>query len=355
MRRLHLNLTMRAWRNMRRDWHPPLSAALLWQSFGAGSVFSGIGAMQARMAADVQSKARLDHALVILGYWRSGTTLLHELLAASGLWSFPTTRACMNPQSFLFGQTKYGDAAPRCVSRPMDDMVIRADSPQEDEFALLGLGARSPYEALLFPEHLDDALRLADPADLSTGERLFWRDTFLTFARNVSGSQNGLPLLLKSPTHACRIGTLREMLPGCRFVVVVRDPLAVFESTVRMWRKLFECYAMTRIPPDDVIRAVVLDHRPAFEGRLRQGLSNLSEDEYTLVRFEDLTEKPSMAIARIYRDLRLDGLEMAVRVAERESANRAEYVPRSRPPPEAWLGRIKERWTEVFERYGFPY
>ena len=60
----------------------------------------------------------------------------------------------------------------------MDEMEVRASSPQEDEFALLSLGARSPYEALLIPAILPEALKLIDPQDLcpqakSTGAKCF--------------------------------------------------------------------------------------------------------------------------------------------------------------------------------------
>ena len=58
-------------------------------------------------------------------------------------------------------------------------------------------------------------------------------------------------MILKSPTHGARIATLRELLPDARFVLIVRDPLTNFESVVRMWRKMFETYAIGPIPPDD--------------------------------------------------------------------------------------------------------
>jgi len=47
----------------------------------------------------------------------------------------------------------------------MDEMEVRPGSPQEDEFALLSLGARSPYEALLVPAILPESLKLTDLAN----------------------------------------------------------------------------------------------------------------------------------------------------------------------------------------------
>jgi hypothetical protein len=57
----------------------------------------------------------------------------------------------------------------------MDEMEVPASSPQEDELALLSLGATSPYEAVLIPAILPEALK---PQDLclqanSTGAKRF--------------------------------------------------------------------------------------------------------------------------------------------------------------------------------------
>ena len=78
-------------------------------------------------------------------------------------------------------------------------MEVRASSPQEDEFALLSLGARSPYEALIIPTILPEALKLTDPRDLSPADEKHWREVFLSFLAGVSVRGNGRPMILKSP------------------------------------------------------------------------------------------------------------------------------------------------------------
>src|SRR5438874_13813875 len=39
--------------------------------------------------------------IFVLGFWRSGTTFLHELLCCDSRLGFPTTYACLNPSHFL--------------------------------------------------------------------------------------------------------------------------------------------------------------------------------------------------------------------------------------------------------------
>jgi hypothetical protein len=59
----------------------------------------------------------------VLGFWRSGTTLLHELLCSDPQFGFPSTYACMNPSHFLLTEAwASGRKTPRTANRPMDNM-----------------------------------------------------------------------------------------------------------------------------------------------------------------------------------------------------------------------------------------
>ena len=98
--------------------------------------------------------ARIEHdPIVILGHWRSGTTLLHELLACDPAFVAPTTVQCGVPSHFVlseqFARERLGFLLPK--RRPMDDMTMGFDRPQEDELALCNLGLPSPWWTVAFP------------------------------------------------------------------------------------------------------------------------------------------------------------------------------------------------------------
>ena len=54
------------------------------------------------------------------------------------------------------------------MQRPMDQVTIRADSPQEDEFALTAMGVPSVYRGFLDPRRLPELKSLLDP--------IFWAE-----------------------------------------------------------------------------------------------------------------------------------------------------------------------------------
>ena len=345
---------VRLTRQLRRNWDLPLSPRLAWQSFVAGPLFSALQAMQQASTAKQRPQTSPAGSIFVLGYWRSGTTLLHEYLCHDDRFGFPSTYACMQPQHFVLTQPAALRRPLRAVRRPMDDVRVTAGSPQEDEFALLALGARSPYEALLAPRHLAEALALGDPLSLSAQELRHWKQTFLSFLNGVSAVEGGRPLVLKSPPHGYRLGLLRELCPDSYFVLVVRAPEIVYESTVRMWRTLFGVYSMEALPPEDDTRKAVLEDRPRFEAKLAAGLAGLRQDRTVLVRYEELVQNPIKVLGGLYEQLRLGGFAKVESAIKAELRLRGEYKARNAPPPEHWLRKLRSDWAAIYDKYQYP-
>jgi omega-hydroxy-beta-dihydromenaquinone-9 sulfotransferase len=324
---------------------------LLWQSSGPGSVLSAMAAMQRSVSGEQLANANLRDAVVVLGYWRSGTTLLHELLCLDQRFAFPSTHACMNPHHFLFSEASALAREGAAAQRPMDEMEVRPGSPQEDEFALLSLGARSPYEALIVPQILPEALQLTDPKDLSSADEARWREVFVSFLAGVSVRGEGRPLILKSPTHGARVATLRELLPDARYILIVRDPMTNFESVVRMWRKMFETYALGPIPSDDAIREAVLIDRPRFEAKLAAGTAGLASNRFVTLTYEALVANPLATIEVLYSRLELGDFGAVRDTLAAELGRRSAYQAKGQLPSAEWQERITGEWSQVIANY----
>src|SRR5260370_121735 len=93
--------------------------------------------------------------IFIIGHWRTGTTLLHELLILDERHNYPNTYQCLAPHHFLLTEKLFTRLFRFLLPsrRPMDNMAAGWDRPQEDEFALCMLGAPSPYLTIAFPNH----------------------------------------------------------------------------------------------------------------------------------------------------------------------------------------------------------
>ena len=177
--------------------------------------------------------------IFVIGHWRTGTTLLHELITQDRQFSYPDFFACFNPNHSLISEQFFKTYAQWMApqQRPMDNMAAGWDRPQEDEFALCLLGSPSPYVDLAFPNRPSMYPGSLDLSGLSQYELLRWKRTFMRFLQTLT-VRDPRQLVLKSPPHTARIPVLLEMFPDARFVHIVRDPYVVFPSTVKMWNSM---------------------------------------------------------------------------------------------------------------------
>src|SRR5579871_520314 len=192
------NCSLRGWRRMFARYPDRVSRALRMRCLLSGALASALEAMQERLHGAQLDAVQLPDPIFIVGHWRSGTTLLHELMALDPNLLSPTTRQCFNPQSFLLSKAP---PSGRSVVRPSGDRAVAADSPQEEEFALLCLGCRSPYEAFVFPRALSQLASLSDPQEFSDQERIDWEGRLIGFLKAVTIAGGQRRLLLKSPSN----------------------------------------------------------------------------------------------------------------------------------------------------------
>ncbi len=155
--------------------------------------------------------------MFILGHWRSGTTYLHELLTCDERFATPTTYQCFAANHFLLT----GPWIPRLFwflvpsRRPMDNVQVGWQAPQEDEFALCSLGTPSPYLRIAFPNDEVDYLKYLDMQDVDPSTLEAWQTTLRSFLRDMTFA-TGRQLALKSPDTHRSTGSLSGDVSPCK-------------------------------------------------------------------------------------------------------------------------------------------
>jgi hypothetical protein len=307
--------------------------------------------------------------IFIIGHWRAGTTLLHELLALDPRFVWPTTFECFAPSQFLV--SRWLSPLLRRFTperRPMDDMRFGLDRPQEDEWAIAVLGLGSPYETIAFPDHRPAQRQFLGLQDVSPARLRRWENGFHRFLQSVQLRANRegpdltggkrRTLLLKSPTHTARLPVLCRMFPGARFIHIVREPSELFASTVRLWTVLFDVYGCHKPHRDAPAAGVpsiadyVLQMLPDLYRGFERARSAIPPERWYDLRFEDLVADPLAEVERIYGHFRLGSFD-----AVRESI--ACYVDESgnvhsayELPPEL-RAEVAARWHDYRQRYGY--
>jgi hypothetical protein len=234
----------------------------------------------------------------------------------------------------------------------MDNMTTGWDKPQEDEFALCNLGVPSPYLAWAFPNHGPVADEYLDLVSLPGPDRERWKRTWREFVLRVAARRNGR-IVLKSPTHTARLRTILEVFPDARFVHIVRDPLVLFASTVRLWTSLSQVEGMQSPLSADWIPGHVLDTFVRMYARFEQDRNLVPAGRLVDVHYESLVADPVGEMRRIYKELNLgDFAQVQPAVAEYASQTRDYRTNRHALAPEM-AERVRKRWAPYFERYGY--
>jgi hypothetical protein len=292
--------------------------------------------------------------LFIIGHWRTGTTLLHELLILDPRHTFPNTYQCLVPHHFLFSEPVMTRLFRWLIPahRPMDNMPAGWDRPQEDEFALCMLGQPSPYLTIAFPNHPPQDQEAFDLTGLQPVALARWKQAYLNYIGRLT-LKDPRRLVLKSPTHSCRVPVLLELFPDARFVHIVRDPYSVFPSTVNLWKTLYETHGLQTPTFAGLEEQVFATFTHLYE-RIEDAKRILPPGHFHEMRYEDLVADPVTELRRMYSGLGLGDFEPARPHVEDYLRLQAGYqTNRYKPLPPAVETEITRRWGDVIRRYGY--
>ncbi len=247
--------------------------------------------------------------LFLLGFWRSGTTLLHNLLSMDPRWGFVNTYQAAMPDVFLAGQNRVRRMIEKSLppNRGVDNIPVDFAMPQEEEIAMMCSSGLSPYAFLHFPRTAQGSLNyLFAKERLDSAELEQWQREYMKLLRAASYNMGGKPLLLKSPSNTSRITALLELFPNAKFAYIQRDPYDTVRSYERLIRLMNDWHALQRADFDGLLTKQLEVYRDMATAYL--GQRELIPDGHLVeIRYEELEHDKAGQIRRIYDALGLEG------------------------------------------------
>jgi hypothetical protein len=183
--------------------------------------------------------------------------------------------------------------------RPMDNVEINFNEPQEDEFPIFRMTGLSPLEDLFFPKNENYFLSNKNdflpktPQELSTwieALKFYYKKLFFVSQKRI---------ISKNPFHSLRIDLLKQIFPEAKFIHIKRNPHKVIPSTINLW-KLFGSennYLKKQLffPTEEVIEVY-----QRMLNKIETSFNKLDKTDYFEVKYEDLTINPIKIIKNIY-------------------------------------------------------
>tara|TARA_R110000737_G_scaffold2923_1_gene8277 strand:- start:117519 stop:119162 length:1644 start_codon:yes stop_codon:yes gene_type:complete len=255
---------------------------------------------------------QLDHppgVLVIVGYYRSGTTHAHNLIACDpGVVTPRWYQALLGQGCWLsWAVTRFLLVPFLGASRPQDGVGFGPMWPAEDDFALAGWGACSTLPGrLILPSRWSKWSKWNTLETCTDAERARWRRTLAGFAWKVTRRHPQKMLVLKTPSHGAHITELVEIFGDhVRFLHVSRDPNKVIESNMRMHDDLASHLLEQPLDPSTLRDRIVTEYRDIEHATIAQSQS-LDEGRLAFITHEALIADPIGQLATAYQTLGLE-------------------------------------------------
>jgi omega-hydroxy-beta-dihydromenaquinone-9 sulfotransferase len=270
-----------------------------------GSVLTFPIQLAQKLALLFHRRTDLQSPIFIIGHWRSGTTYLHYLLARDTNFVYPTNLDVFMPGANLIGPSflKKIFAWRLPKMRPVDNIELRVDSPQEEEFAIACLSPQSFYHGFSFPTQLQDLFkRYVLFKTITPHDHVRWQRTYLSFLDSLKCKNK--TLLLKNPVNTARLKILAALFPDARFIYLYRNPAEVIPSTYNMLKALIEMNQLQVFETQNLMDQVRTMHRELIKAYEEQRMliknSNLIE-----INYSDLVANPMEVATAIYKQFNI--------------------------------------------------
>ncbi len=296
--------------------------------------------------------------IFIVGHWRTGTTYLHLLLCQDPQLGFVSTFQTLAPGFCLVGQ----GIIKRIVgywlekghpTRFIDNVPLRINAPQEEEFAMANGTPHSFLHVFSFPR---EAAELFAQTTLFQGiapEALTeWSACYREVLRKATLSAGGRRLILKNCANTGRIRVLLELFPDAKFIHICRDPYDLFLSTRRLWEVVLSKSQLQEIDPAEVDR-LILQFYPQLMQQYLADRTLIPAENRVEVRFEDLEANPLAEARQIYQALGLPGFADAEPAFRSYLASVENYQKNGYELTADVIDQVNRHWSFAFDEWGY--
>jgi hypothetical protein len=300
------------------------------------------------------NRSPMADPIFIVGYWRSGTTHLHNLLAQSDQFGYITPLVSGLPWDVLGIVRAFEPLLEQALpgDRYVDNVAVTPTSPQEDSIPLATMGAASYYHGLYFPRHFEEHfhkevfLEAGDP-DLETWQRLHRH-----LLEKVSIHQHHRPLLIKNPVYTGYMRHLRKIWPQAKFIHIYRNPYRVFPSTRHFFTRLLPELALQSYE-DLPIESLILESYPHLLNALQIDSADLAKNQFIEIRFEDLESNPIPILGTIFAQLQLPNFEQARPRFESYLNSLQGYQKNQYELDADTITKVDTHWGKYIDQWGY--
>ncbi len=294
--------------------------------------------------------------IFIIGHWRSGTTFLANLITRDKQFGFfnilqtyhPSTYILLKPFLHFFGKK----VIPK--KRPMDNIKVALDLPQEEDYAVANRSLYSMVHFIAFPRNFDKYYyKFGLFMGISKRQLRSWEKVYISELKKVTYSANGKQLLIKTPINTGRIGVLIKMFPNAKFIHIHRNPYEVCLSTQKLYGNFFPMYDLQYIGTDEELETTQLAVYEALYKKYFDEKNLIPKDNLMEIKYEEFIRDPLITIRQIYARLNIEGYENNLENFMKYLNEEKTYKPNKYKVKKDKLEKIRDRLDFAFKGLGY--
>ncbi|MDC0598336.1 sulfotransferase [Gammaproteobacteria bacterium] len=247
--------------------------------------------------------------IFILGFYRSGTTWLQELMDCDPDLCSPTIFQVMLPEFMLIFESVFKPVLQFFskllkIQNPYHRLAFDWNYPGEDDVAINAFSYLCDFNRIFqYPSQADSLL---ERHYIKPDRQLLksWERAHLYYLDKLSLKYRKKRLLLKSPPNTGRIGMLKKMYPDAKFIFIKREEKICIQSNKRLW-KINEPFSFERYQKERAEHAISKMYA-TFLNCYQRDKTLLKSNELIEISFEQLIESPAEVLENIYSALELD-------------------------------------------------
>ena len=293
----------------------------------------------------------------IVGFWRSGTTYLQNLLTRDPqfAWFDPVNTVTFNNSILL------GDFLSKIMNkllenaRPMDNLDYTMDLPMEEVFAQATISEQAIAHMLVFPDG-GKGVKYIETAfidEQKPKKRREWRKAYDYLLRKITYIKGQKQLILKSPENTCRIGELKRCYPHAKFINIYRDPYAVILSTINMFNKEMSQFCLNKPASPQFIENTAINLFARVYKKAIKELEAMDPKDRVDIRYEDFCKDPKGYVKEIYDRFGIGGYEEALPHFEAYLDSQKNYKKNHFELNDRLRKKINRKLKFYFDYYGY--
>lgn len=300
-----------------------------------------------------------QHPVFILGYYRSGTSYLHQCLTLDNRFGYQTNFQMVLPEVMLSTEKFLSPAFDLfCRLFNIKDSVHRVPLsfkyPGEEDTAMTTfLSTRGAHWGYFFPKIIAEQFNnYVYFKDASNEKKETWANDYKILLKKISLANKGKRLVLKSPPNTARIKLLHTIFPDARFIFIHRNPYQVYSSNKRLWQIIQKEFALKDLGQMDA-NSIILDaYSQTMECYLRDR-TLIPSDQLVELAYDDFVNDPVASLRSVYETLQLGSFEDYEPVLSAFVHQQKNYtqLQHSLPPDE--IKEVNEKLDALFRHWNY--